>query len=346
MQRSSKKLGLTMLILAPLLLVSLAAAMAVGSVSVPIIDTVKIVLKRLGLLFVNEQFTEGYESIIFFVRLPRVLLAAIVGAALSSAGAAMQGMFRNPMAEPGILGVSSGAGLGAVICIASGLNAYSLYFTPLFASVGALAAAFVIFSLSVKDGKIPVMNLILSGLAVNLFLSAITTFILSFIHGDQVKQYMFWTVGSFNSARWESVGLIIVPAAICITGLLFLSRELNVMLLGEEEAQSMGVNTLKTRVLLLIFTSISTAAAVSVSGTISFVGLIIPHIMRMIVGPDHKILLPVSALSGSVFMVLCDLVGRVAAAPKEINVGIVTSLIGAPYLLYLLNRARRKGQVM
>ncbi|MDD4495547.1 MAG: iron ABC transporter permease [Eubacteriales bacterium] len=346
MKRPSKKLGLTMLILVPMLLVSLAVAMAVGSVSVPIIDTVKIVLKRLGLLFVNEQFTEGYERIIFFVRLPRVLLAAIVGASLSTAGAAMQGMFRNPMAEPGILGVSSGAGLGAVICIASGLNAYSLYFTPLFASVGALAAAFVIFALSVKDGKIPVMNLILSGLAVNMFLSAITTFILSFIHGDQVKQYMFWTVGSFNSARWESVGLIIVPVTICVTGLLFLSRELNVMLLGEEEAQSMGVNTLRTRVLLLIFTSIATAAAVSVSGTISFVGLIVPHIMRMIAGPDHKVLLPVSALSGSIFLVLCDLVGRVAAAPKEINVGIVTSLIGAPYLLYLLNRARRKGQVI
>jgi len=335
-----------LIILSVILLLSLTLAMAIGSVNVPVADSAKIVLKRLGLAFKFTEFAKGHEDIIFFVRFPRVLLAALVGAALSAAGAAMQGLFRNPMADPGILGVSSGAGLGAVICIATGLQAQSIYFTPLFAAVGALGAASVIFALSIRDGKIPVINLILSGMAVSMFLSAVTTFILSFVQGDQVKQYMFWTVGSFNTARWEKVGLVAAPISVCIIGLLFLSRELNVLLLGEEEAQSMGVDTVKTRIALLILTSAATAAAVSVSGTISFVGLIVPHIMRMIVGPDNKVLLPVSTLAGAILLVLCDLIGRTAVAPQEINIGIVTSLLGAPYLLYLLNRSRKKGQVI
>ena len=344
MKSTSKKLGFALIVLSAILLLSLTIAMATGSVNVPFSDTAMIVLKRLGLAFKSREFTQGHEDIIFFVRFPRVLLAALVGAALSSAGVAMQGMFRNPMADPGILGVSSGAGLGAVICIATGLQTQSMYFTPLFAAVGALSASVIIFAFSIRGGKIPIMNLVLSGMAVSMFLSAVTTFILSLLR-DQVKQYMFWTVGSFNTARWEKVGLVAGPIIVCIIALQFLSKELNVLLLGEEEAQSMGVNTLKTRILILILTSAATAAAVSVSGTISFVGLIVPHIMRMIVGPDHKVLLPVSTLAGSVFLVLCDLVGRVAVIPQEINVGIVTSFFGAPYLLYLLNRARKKGQL-
>lgn len=342
----AKKLLKLIPILMFIFAVVLVAAMAIGSVSVPFKDIIAIILKNAGLAKDTGTFTEAQESIVFYVRLPRVLQAALVGAALAVCGAVMQGMFRNPMADPGILGVSSGAGLGAVISIALGLQAMNIYFTPAFASIGALGAAFLIFMLSSGKGKVPVMNLILSGMAVSMFLSAITTFILSFVSGDQVKQYMFWTVGSFNSSRWENIRLIAVPILVCMLGLIFLAKDLNIMMLGEEEAQSVGVNTSGTRILLLIFASVATAAAVSVSGTIGFVGLIVPHILRMFTGPDHRVLIPVSAFGGAIFLVLCDTIARVAVIPQEINVGIVTSLLGAPYFLYLLNSARKKGRLM
>ena len=330
----------------PLMLAVLAvlmiAATAAGAVGIPFIQTVKIILKNWGVLG-GIAVPEGWESIIYFVRFPRVVTAALVGAGLAVSGTVMQGMFRNPMADPGILGVSSGAGLGAVIAIALGLTARSLYLMPLFASVGSLAAAMLIFLLSSRGGKIPVMNLILSGIAVSMFLGAITTMILTFIHGDQVKQFLFWTVGSLNGRRWEDAGIALGPIAVGIVVLSFFTRDMNVILLGEEEAQAVGMNTSGVRRILLVFSSITTAAAVCVSGTISFVGLIVPHILRLLLGPDHRILLPASAVGGAIFLITCDLIGRTVFIPREIGVGIVTSLVGAPYFLFLLNRARKEG---
>ncbi|HHV97387.1 MAG TPA: iron ABC transporter permease [Clostridiaceae bacterium] len=325
-----------------MLLLIIIFSTAIGSVNVPFKDTVKIILKNWGLIK-NITFTEGWESIIFYVRFPRVITTILVGAALGTSGAVMQGMFRNPMADPGILGVSSGAGFGAVVAIYLGIHAKSIYFMPLFASAGALVAAFVVFLLSIKNGKIPVMNMILSGMAVSTFLSAITTAILSFARSDQVKQFLFWTVGSLNGTRWEDVKISVIPIIVCTVILLFFSKDLNILLLGEEEAQSVGLNPAKTRKLILLLSSILTATAVSVSGTISFVGLIVPHIIRLLIGPDHRLLIPASALGGSIFLLLCDLIGRTIVAPGELSVGIVTSIIGAPYFLILLNRARKEG---
>ncbi len=326
-----------------LLAACLVMAAAIGTIQVPVIHTGGIILKKLGII--NWQTQAGWESIIFYVRLPRVLLAALAGASLSVSGAVMQGMFRNPMADPGILGVSSGAGLGAVASIALGLAYRSLFMLPLFASAGAIAASLLIFMLAYREGKIPVMNLLLSGLAVSMFLSAITTVILMFISGDHVKQFIFWTVGSFNSSRWESLQLVFVPCIISIAVLMFMARKLNILLLGEEEARAVGLNPQTSRIILILFSSIATAAAVAVSGIISFAGLIVPHILRMITGPDHRVLLPASALGGAIFLVVCDLIGRTIMIPREINVGIVTSIIGAPYFIFLLNRARSKGSI-
>ncbi|HOJ11677.1 MAG TPA: iron ABC transporter permease [Clostridiales bacterium] len=333
----------------PVMLAVLAAmiilATAVGAVSVPFIETIKIILKNWGFLK-HLTFTEGWESIIFYVRFPRVITTVLVGAALGASGAVMQGMFRNPMADPGILGVSSGASLGAVIAISLGIPSKGIYFMPIFASIGALLAAFTVFILSSRDGKIPVMNMILSGIAVSMFLGAITTGILSFIRSDQVKQFLFWTMGSLNGKRWEEVRIAAFPILVCISILLFFSRDINVLLLGEEEAQSVGLNPSRTRKLLLLFSSILTASAVSVSGTISFVGLIVPHIIRLLIGPDHRVLIPASALGGAIFLLVCDLIGRTIMAPGEVGVGIVTSIIGAPYFLYLLSKARKEGTAL
>lgn len=330
----------------PVMLAALAAlilaGIAVGTVYVPVDRVFSIILKNWGLL-PNAEFPAGQEPIIYLVRFPRVIVAALVGAALATSGAVMQGMFRNPMADPGILGVSSGAGLGAVISIVLGLSARSMFLLPLFASVGAIAAVSVIYLLSVRQGRIPPLTLILSGIAVSTFIGAITSVILTNMKDYQMKAYIFWTLGSLRDKAWEHAGLIALPVAVCIVILFSFARDLNVLLLGDEEAQSVGLDPSKTRRLLLVFTSITTAVAVSVSGPISFIGLIVPHIVRLITGPDHRILIPASALGGAMFLVGCDMVSRVA---NETSVGIVTSLLGAPYFLYLLIKARREGNVL
>jgi len=323
----------------------LVLATAIGAVYVPFGQTARIILKNIGILK-NATFQKGHEEIIFYVRFPGVLVAALVGAGLATSGVVMQGMFRNPMADPGILGVSSGAGLGAVIAIALRLNSKSVFFLPVFAAIGALVASYTVFRLSKRGGKIPVLTLVLSGIAVSMFLGAMTSIVLTTIHGDQIKEYLFWTTGGLTARRWEHVAMAVIPIIACIAILLAYSRDLNILLLGEEEAQAVGLNSAKTRKILLVLTSITTAAAVSVSGNISFVGLIVPHIMRLIVGHDHRILIPVSAVGGSIFLVGCDLIARAIPNPRGIGVGIVTSLIGAPYFLFLLIRTRKGGDAL
>ena len=342
MKRLSRKIIALMLLI---LVLAVIFATAVGAVYVPFTQTVKIILKNLGLIK-NIEFQSGQESIIFFIRFPRVLVAVMVGAALAISGTVMQGIFRNPMADPGTLGVSSGASLGAVIAISLGLTSRSLYIIPVFAAVGALAVAFVIFVLSLKSGKVSTLNLILSGIAVSMFVNAITSIVLSSFKSEQIKEYIFWTTGGLGSRRWEHLMIGIGPLVICGTLLMTFSRELNVLMLGEEEAYSLGLDPSRARKILLFLSSITTAAAVSVSGNISFVGLIVPHIMRLLVGPDHRVLIPASAVGGSIFLVICDVIARTVVQPEEIGVGIVTSLLGAPYFLSLLIRSRKEGALI
>lgn len=342
MKKPQKKFIIAMLLA---LMAVVVFATAVGAVYVPFAQTVKIILKNFGLIK-NVEFQSGQESIIFYIRFPRVLVAVMVGAALATSGAVMQGIFRNPMADPGTLGVSSGASLGAVVAIALGLTTRSLYVMPVFAAAGALTVAFVIFVLSLRSGKISPLTLILSGIAVSMFVNAITSVVLSFARSDQIKEYIFWTTGGLGSRRWEHLAIGIGPILICGALLFLFSRELNVLMLGEEEAYALGLDPSKARKIMLFLSSITTAAAVSVSGNISFVGLIVPHIMRLIVGPDHRALLPASAVGGALFLVLCDVVARTVIQPEEIGVGIITSLLGAPYFLSLLIKTRKEGALL
>lgn len=333
--------GIILLMLIVLLAVMIIAT-AVGAVYVPFFNTFKIILKNIGLP-INAVFPEGQEPIIFLVRFPRVLVAALAGTALAASGAVMQGMFRNPMADPGLLGISSGAGLGAVVAIKLGLTAVSLFFMPLFAFAGAFLAIFIVYMLSCSKGKVPVLTLILSGVAVSTFLAAITNIVLTLSYDYQVKEFLFWTTGGLDGRRWEHVQLIFLPVIVSIILMFAYSRDINVLLMGEEEAKSVGLNAGKTRTILLILISTATASAVCVSGAISFVGLIVPHIMRLLVGPDHKILLPASAVGGAIFLVACDLISRVVVIPNELGVGIITALIGVPYFLYLLLKSKKEG---
>jgi iron complex transport system permease protein len=330
-------------------------ATALGAVYVPFFDTARIILKNIG-INLGGSYVDFQESIIFQIRFPRVLAGILVGAALATSGCVMQSMFRNPMAEPGLLGISSGSGLGAVISISLGLTIRSLpifgvivngiYIMPIFAILGAFSTALLVYFLSIKGGKIPVLTLVLSGIVVSTFVGALTSLIISRMNHYQVNEYIFWAMGSLSGILWENLGIVYIPIIIGIIVINLFSKDLNILLLGEEEAQSVGLNPSGTRRKMIFMTSIITALAVCISGNISFVGLIVPHIMRLLVGPDNRILLPASAIGGAIFMVGCDLIARTVIMPSEIGVGIVTSIIGAPYFLYLLNRARKEGVVI
>lgn len=338
-----KKMRTVLPIMLGILAVIIVLAVAVGAVYVPLDKSFRIILANMGIIH-DPGLPKDQSSIIYLVRLPRVLVACIAGGALAACGAVMQGMFRNPMADPGILGVSSGAGLGAVSAITLGFAARSIYFLPIFASVGALLAVTTIYFLSLRKGKISPLTLILSGIAVSTFIGAFTQLILINSNTYEVRNFVFWTMGGLNGMMWDQVRLIAIPVILLLLLLMLFSRDLNLLLLGEEEAQSVGLEPSRTRKQLLVMTSLVTAIAISVCGPISFVGLIVPHIMRLITGPDHRILIPASILGGSIFLVGCDILARLPAS-GEVNVGIITSILGAPYFLYLLIKSRREGSV-
>ncbi len=274
-----------------------------------------------------------HETIVMRVRLPRILLAALVGFALAAAGTVMQGFFRNPMADPSIIGVSSGAAAGAVaflvvpVAIPFGLGLQGAAF------VGALLAAFAVYAIATQGGRTPVATLLLAGIAIQAFLGSVIAY-LQLISGEGLRAVVHWLMGHLGNASWDDVTVTLVLVPLLFGILLAYSRDLNVLLVGEEAAAGLGVEVERTKRILLASSAVITAAAVAVSGVIGFVGLIVPHMVRLVVGPDHRVLLPAAALAGASFLVVTDTVARAGAT--EIPVGIVTAALGAPFFLYLL----------
>jgi iron complex transport system permease protein len=276
---------------------------------------------------------ESAETIVRTLRLPRIALAAVVGFALAAAGTVMQGFFRNPMADPSIIGVSSGAAVGAVATIAIPFAIPFGLQTAAF--VGALVTAFAVYLLATEDGQTPVATLLLAGVAVQALLGAVISFLL-LQSGESLEQAIYWLMGNLHNSSWGEVEMTLPLAVLAFLVLLAYTRDLNVMLLGEEDAHAVGIEVEQTKRILLAVSSIITAAAVAVAGVIGFVGLVVPHVMRLLVGPDHRILLPTSALAGASFLVATDTFARAGAA--ELPVGIVTAALGAPFFLYLLRQ--------
>lgn len=324
-------LGLTIVITATL-----------GPAHISPLVVLKMLASRLPLVdsLVATSWSVAEETIIFQIRLPRIVLGVLVGAALGVAGTAMQGLFKNPMADPYIIGISSGAALGATFAIVFGLGTLGMYTIPLVAFIGATAAIFLVYNIASVGGKLPVGTLLLAGIAVSLFLSAITSFMM-YISGEKLHGIIFWLMGGLWASSWDRV-LISFPLIFVGTTIIYIfARDLNVMLLDEEPAQHLGVDVEGLKKIMMISTSLITASAVAVSGIIGFVGLIIPHTMRILVGPDHRILLPCSALVGGIFLVWADTLARTIIAPTEIPVGIITALFGAPFFIYLLRKRKR-----
>lgn len=288
---------------------------------------------------------EVSRTIVFEIRLPRIVLAALVGCALGVSGAAMQGIFRNPMADPYIVGISPGAALGAVVVTAFGLSASFLGLTavPLAAFAGGLGAALAVVTLARRGGRFPVADLLLVGLAVGAFAGAGYSFLILTLDDGRIASVLFWLLGSFAPADWGRVLSALPYIVVAVTGLLFLARDLDVFSLGEEEAGYLGLRVERLKMLSIAFAALAASAAVAVSGVIGFVGLIVPHVARLLVGPRHILLLPVSGLWGATFLVLADAAARSVLSSSEIPVGVITALCGAPFFLYLLRRSRKHG---
>ncbi|MBI3972522.1 MAG: iron chelate uptake ABC transporter family permease subunit [Chloroflexi bacterium] len=333
-------------ILVGVLLALLAAAVVVsaahGPARITYLESAAIVLDDVG-IHLGVPYPRTAELVIEQVRLPRILTGALVGMSLALAGVALQGLFRNPMADPGILGVSAGGALAAVLAIVTGMQARSVLFLPAMSVIGSLTTVSLVYGLANAGGRFTLASLLLSGMAVSAFLGACISFImLSQRELASLQAVLFWLAGGLDARLWLHVRLIAPPLLLGAVAVYAFARSLNVMLLGEETAHSLGVRVRRSRLILLALASVLTGVAVSVSGTIGFVGLVVPHAMRLLVGPDHRILLPVSALAGAVFLVTADTVARLVLQPAELRVGIVTAFVGAPFFLFLLLRNRRR----
>ena len=342
--KKSYKLILVSMFIALILVIMITSN--IGSASITTYDVFRIISSKIPILGKGIDITDislAQYTIIWNVRLPRVLLGALVGASLAISGASFQGLLKNPMADPFILGISSGAALGASIAIISRVHFSFFGFSAvsIAAFTGALIAVMFVYNIGRIRNKVPVTTLLLAGVAVGQFLTAIMSFLMVIYNKDMTK-IVYWTLGSLAGKGWTPITTLGVPLIITMTVLTFFAKDLNVMLTGEESAKSLGVNVERTKVYVLVLGTFLTSLAVSVSGIIGFVGLIIPHIVRILTGPDNRVLLPTSALAGGIFMIAADTIARTAISPMEVPVGIITALFGGPFFIYLL-RIKKKN---
>lgn len=331
---------LTVLVLA--LLMSVVAGLAIGSVSLLPADVAGIVVHGLLPELVEPGWPATYDTIVLDVRLPRILLAGVVGAGLATVGTALQALVRNPLADPYLLGISSGASLGAVLVLVSGvLGALA---SPMIAAfAGSMATLVAVYALASSGGRMTTSRLVLAGVAVSYVLSALTDLLLTTSADPHLMNSIrFWTLGSVAGAQWAT---LLIPAAVVLAGLsvlLWQARSLNLLFAGEEAAGTLGLDVHRFRAGMFVLVSLMTGVMVAVSGSIGFVGLMVPHAVRMLVGADHRRVLPAAALLGAAFLIVADIAARTVAAPQEIQIGVLTALCGGPFFVWLLRRQARR----
>ncbi|UWG96927.1 iron chelate uptake ABC transporter family permease subunit [Dehalobacter sp. DCM] len=318
-------------------------ATTLGAANIAFKESAGIIMSRLPLFnhwFQAEDYSRIHINIIWSLRFPRIVLAILVGGALSVVGATLQGFFRNPMADPYVMGVSSGAALGATVAIVTGASGIiGTFKIPAFSFLGAFLTTWIVYSLARAGKKVVVSTLLLAGVAMSSFLLSVISFLMVLNAEDIDKIYM-WLMGNFANKDWENILLAAPFIFIGVIILFALAKEMNAMVFGDSTAQHLGINLGKMQLILLIATSLATAGAVAVCGAIGFVGLIIPHVVRIFVGPDHRILLPLSFLTGGIFMIVTDTIARTLMGSQEIPVGVITALFGGPFFLYLLKKKK------
>lgn len=331
------------------LLATTIISVSVGPAKLSMLDVCQALLSGINQNFSDlliSEFPQWKQSIINNVRLPRVITGAFAGAAFAVCGAVLQGIFRNPLASPSVLGVSSGASLGAVIAIYLGLTSVTIWALPLFAFIGAATTILLVYAIATHRGHTPIATLLLAGVAISAFNVAMYSFILSMAlkYWAVGKTIIYWTMGGLDGRTWDHAALIVPAFAFCFTFILAFQRDMDALMMGEIHASSVGVDVAKTRLILLLITSALVAAAVAVSGGIGFVGLIVPHIVRRLTGPHHRFLIPLSALLGALVIVLADLLLRGLLYENKIPLGVITASMGAPFFLFLLMKQRKLMQ--
>ena len=331
-RKTRRRNAIVIIVTAVLLFVSVFPALLVGT-KLGFFDL-------FGLLMGDGAAVDVY--IVQNLQLPRMLCAALIGAALSVSGLAMQGLFRNPMASPSVLGVSSGAAFGASLAMGFGIGTmFGSFAVPAMAFVFCFGTMFLVYMLARTSGGVSVAMLLLAGIAVGAFFNGMVSVVQYVADDKALPDIVFWLMGRLWGCGWESFKLALIPIVVGIMLIWMSARELNLISLGEEQAENLGVNVKRTRIILLVGSSLAVAGAVSISGIIGFVGLIIPHIFRMIVGPNHKILVPLSVIGGAAFLIVMDVIARFVISPNELPIGILTALLGAPFFIYIMRTKKR-----
>ncbi len=328
-----------------LLLIALWLSLALGPVSLPLGETLRAALRLVGLPFSGEGLEQA-ELILGQIRLPRTLLGLAVGAVLALSGVAMQGLFRNPLADPGLVGVSSGAALGGATAIVGGTalgglpDAFAPYLLSLCAFAGGLGVTVLVYRLGRRDGQTSVATMLLAGIALTALAGAVIGLFTYLADDATLRSLTFWNMGSLNGASYSRLWPLLIVTLFVVCWLPRRAKALNALLLGESEARHLGFDVERLKRELVFCTALGVGAAVAAAGLIGFIGLVVPHLVRLVAGPDHRVLLPASALAGASLMLLADLAARLVLVPAELPIGIVTALIGAPFFLYLLVRGR------
>jgi len=311
-----------------------------GQLHIPANEVLGSVLHRMGLDWGPMPTHPQGDATLWNVRFPRIVLAVVVGAALSTAGALMQGVFGNPLAEPGVVGVSTGAAFAAAVVIVFQISFLGSWTVALFAFVGGLVTTLTVYVLSRADGRTEVVTLVLTGIAVNAVASAGLALMLFLADTQAREEIIFWQLGSLNGTRWVYVGVVVPFVVAGLIGAFALARRLDVLALGDRAARHVGIDVERLRLIAIVLVAVLTAAAVSFAGIIGFVGLVVPHLIRMLVGPGHRVLVPASALGGALLLVCADLAARTAVDYAELPIGMLTALVGGPFFFWLLRRTR------
>lgn len=342
---SLRRLALPLLAL--LLVVIVLLGVGIGAVTIYPDQVVSILLKQVS-IETTIPFEARQESVLMVIRLPRVVMGLLIGASLAVSGASIQGLFRNPLADPGLIGISSGAALAAALMIVFGTSVFSgitallgSLALPTAAFLGGVVATLLIYRLATLDGRTSVPTMLLAGIAINALCGAAIGLMTFIATDDQLRDITFWSLGSLGRANWNLIATLLPFTLLTLLPLPLLARSLNAMLLGEAEAGHLGINVERIKVAVIVLVALSVGAGVAAAGVIGFLGLVVPHLIRLGLGPDHRLLLPASALLGASLLIGADLLARTIAVPAEVPIGIVTALIGCPFFLWLLLRDRR-----
>lgn len=341
-----QRLSLYYAVSGPLLLIAMITAVGIGSTELPAASVLRVLAAKLtpsGWVDLTG-ITDADHVIVWMIRLPRALVAALVGAGLALAGAVMQGLFRNPLAEPGLAGAGSGAVLGAVLAFVAGWSSTTVIALPACAITGALLALLLVYMMATRAGITPVSTLLLAGIAVSSLLTAVSSLLISLniVNWQIAQEIVFWMMGGLEARTWTHVWLCAPLVLLGTIAALLQARELDLMQQGEDVAAAFGVDIESTKRTLIFLAALLTGASVAVAGAVAFVGLVAPHAVRLMLGPSSRTLLPASALGGALFLVLCDLVARTVNPPTELRLGVVTALVGGPVFIWLLLRRYRE----